>query len=46
MERPFWLQHVLWSLLYGAWMHSRADRVSLHEALTLCMGALAKVVAP
>jgi AcrR family transcriptional regulator len=43
---PTWVQAVLWSLLYAAWMHTRADDVPEHDALALCLRSLRKAVAP
>jgi len=43
---PVWVQTVLWSLLYAAWMHARDDEVPEHDALALCLRTLRKVVAP
>jgi AcrR family transcriptional regulator len=43
---PEWVQTVLWSLLYAAWMHARDNDVPEHEALALCLRTLRKVVAP
>ncbi|MEU7580099.1 TetR/AcrR family transcriptional regulator [Streptomyces sp. NPDC041068] len=40
-----WIVQVLWSLLYVAWQRSR-DGGNWHEALTLCLRTLRKVVAP
>jgi AcrR family transcriptional regulator len=43
---PEWVQTVLWSLLYAAWMHARDNDVPEHEALALCLRTLRKAVAP
>ena len=43
---PQWVQAVLWSLLYAAWMHARDNDVPEHDALALCLRTLRKVVAP
>jgi AcrR family transcriptional regulator len=43
---PQWVQAVLWSLLYAAWMHARDDDVPEHDALALCVRTLRKAVAP
>ncbi|TWF79626.1 TetR family transcriptional regulator [Pseudonocardia hierapolitana] len=43
---PLWVQTVLWSLLYAAWMHARDDEVPEHDALALCLRTLRKAVAP
>jgi AcrR family transcriptional regulator len=42
---PEWVQSVLWSLLYGAWMHARDSGVPEHDALALCLRTLRKAVA-
>jgi hypothetical protein len=39
-----WVQSVLWSLLYAAWMHTRSNDVPEHDALALCLRTLRKVV--
>jgi AcrR family transcriptional regulator len=41
-----WVQTVLWSLLYAAWMHARDSDVPEHDALALCLRTLRKAVAP
>jgi AcrR family transcriptional regulator len=43
---PEWVQTVLWSLLYAAWMHARDNDVPEHDALALCLRTLRKAVAP
>jgi AcrR family transcriptional regulator len=43
---PVWVQNVLWSLLYAAWMHARDNDVPEHDALALCLRTLRKAVAP
>jgi AcrR family transcriptional regulator len=43
---PEWVQSVLWSLLYAAWMHARDSDVPEHDALALCLRTLRKAVAP
>ncbi|GAA5121045.1 TetR family transcriptional regulator [Pseudonocardia adelaidensis] len=43
---PAWVQDVLWSLLYAAWMHARDSDVPEHDALALCLRTLRKAVAP
>jgi AcrR family transcriptional regulator len=43
---PAWVQTVLWSLLYAAWMHARDSDVPEHDALALCLRTLRKAVAP
>jgi AcrR family transcriptional regulator len=42
---PEWVQAVLWSLLYAAWMHARESDVPEHDALALCLRTLRKAVA-
>jgi AcrR family transcriptional regulator len=39
-----WVQSVLWSLLYAAWMHTHGNDVPEHDALALCLRTLRKVV--
>ncbi|WP_181776046.1 TetR/AcrR family transcriptional regulator [Amycolatopsis pittospori] len=39
-----WLLQLLWSLLYTAWEMAR-DKTPKHEALTLCLRSLEKVIA-
>jgi AcrR family transcriptional regulator len=41
-----WVQNVLWSLLYAAWMHARDSDVPEHDALALCLRTLRKALAP
>jgi AcrR family transcriptional regulator len=43
---PAWIQTVLWSLLYAAWMHAHDSDVPEHDALALCLRTLRKAVAP
>lgn len=43
---PLWVQSLLWSLLYAAWMHARDDGVPEHDALALCLASLRKAVVP
>jgi AcrR family transcriptional regulator len=43
---PAWVQTVLWSLLYAAWMHARDSDVPEHDALALCLRTMRKAVAP
>jgi AcrR family transcriptional regulator len=43
---PQWVQSVLWSLLYGAWLYARGDDVTEHDALALCLRTLRKAVEP
>ena len=43
---PHWVQAVLWSLLYAAWMHARENDVPEYDALALCVRTLRKVVSP
>jgi AcrR family transcriptional regulator len=45
-QSPEWVQTVLWSLLYAAWMHARDSNVPEHDALALCLRTLRKAVAP
>jgi AcrR family transcriptional regulator len=42
---PAWVQAVLWSLLYAAWMHAHDSDVPEHDALALCLRTLRKAVA-
>jgi AcrR family transcriptional regulator len=43
---PSWVQYVLWALLYTAWEHSRSTPAPKHEALSLCLRTLRRVLAP
>ncbi len=43
---PEWVQTVLWSLLYAAWMHARDSDVPDLDALAVCLRTLRKAVAP
>jgi len=40
-----WVQQLVWSVLYTAWEHAKAGTTSKHEALTLCLRTMAKVIA-
>jgi AcrR family transcriptional regulator len=42
---PEWVQSILWSLLYSAWMHAKGKDVPEHDALALCLQTLRKVLA-
>lgn len=40
-----WVQQLLWSLLYTAWEHVRANHAAKHRALSLCLRTLSKSIA-
>ncbi|MFD3700439.1 TetR/AcrR family transcriptional regulator [Streptomyces sp. NPDC058646] len=40
-----WLQNVLWSLLYAAWMQARDYGTPRHTAISLCLHTLRKATA-
>jgi AcrR family transcriptional regulator len=41
-----WLQYLVWALLYTVWEHSRHTQAPRHEALSLCLRTLRRVLAP
>ena len=43
---PLWIEQSLWSLLYTAWLTSAAERTTRHEALTIFLHSLDKMLAP
>ncbi|MEU6646578.1 TetR/AcrR family transcriptional regulator [Saccharomonospora sp. NPDC046836] len=42
---PDWVQHLLWALLYAAWMHGKAECVGKYDSLNLCLRSLRKALA-
>ena len=42
---PDWMEGVLWSLLFTAWAQVRSGNMTRHDATTLCLATLRKVVA-
>ena len=42
----YWIQNVLWGLLYTAWEQARDYETPRHTALTLCLHTLRKAVVP
>lgn len=43
---PAWIQQLIWSLLYTAWWHARTNEAPKHEALSLCLRTVRRVVTP
>lgn len=43
---PRWVQELVWCLLFSAWQHARSDSGTKHNALSLSLRSLAKVLAP
>ncbi|GAA0944087.1 TetR/AcrR family transcriptional regulator [Nonomuraea longicatena] len=41
-----WVHQVLWTLMYAGWQHVREDEAPKHDALTLCLRSLRKILAP
>ena len=46
LHYAYWIQNVLWALLYTAWEQARDYETPRHTALTLCLHTLRKAVAP
>jgi hypothetical protein len=43
---PDWMEGLLWSVLFTAWAQVRSGNLTRHDATTLCLSTLRKVVAP
>lgn len=43
---PDWVEGLLWSLLVTAWAQVRTGTMTRHDATTLCLATLRKVIAP
>lgn len=43
---PDWVEGLLWSLLFTAWAQVRIGAMTRHDATTLCLATLRKVIAP
>jgi AcrR family transcriptional regulator len=41
-----WIYELIWTLMYTAWQHVKEAGVPRHEALTLCLRSLHKLLAP